>query len=182
MIRVRISSRPLKVLGLDVENVPDWFGGGDYVYSRVVCVSRKWMGEDEVQTDLIDWRLQDSTLLRLLRDLREDIESADALLGHNFRHDKKEIQALFAYLKSPLMVDKPTIDTMRCIPSGPPRALEYLCDFYGLGHKPHLSNHDWTLALTRWDKDALAKVVNRNQTDVILTERLYHKEQELGYL
>jgi hypothetical protein len=76
----------------------------------------------------------------------------------------------------------PVIDTMRCIPAGIPRSLDALCDRFGLGEKPHLSATDWTLALRRKNPEAIELVKRRNRTDVILTERLYHKEREIGWL
>lgn len=171
-----------KILGLDIENHPLWYGGGDYIYDLVFCISDKWVGDDEVRTIFIDWRHKDSTILRQLKPLRDRLEKADAFLGHNFRHDIKGMKALFAFLDQPHLGGKPTIDTMRCIPSGPPRSLEHLCAHFGLGEKPHLTADDWIKAIFRWDPEARELVKHRNREDVILTERLYWKEKELGWL
>jgi len=172
----------VRILGIDIENHPLWYGGGDYVYDLVFCISDKWVGDEEVRTTFIDWRNQDSTILRQLKPLRTRMEEADAFLGHNFKHDWKGLRALFAFMDQPHLEEKPLVDTMRCIPSGPPRSLEHLCDHFQLGKKPTVPADTWIKAIFRWDPVAREKVTHRNRQDVILTERLYHKERELGWL
>jgi hypothetical protein len=103
-------------------------------------------------------------------------------LGHNFRHDWKGLTGLFRELNMTEPRKPPVVDTMRCIPAGIPRSLKDLCKRFDLGEKPDLANWDWTRAIRRQEPDAIAKVIDRNRTDVILTERLYHKERELGWL
>jgi DNA polymerase III epsilon subunit-like protein len=122
------------------------------------------------------------TIRRQLEPLKVAIDLSDRLLGHNFRHDWRGITALFRDLGMSEPVKKPVIDTMRCIPAGIPRSLDALCDRFELGEKPHLSATDWTRALRRKEPDAIELVKNRNREDVILTERLYHKEREIGWL
>lgn len=82
----------VRILGIDIENHPLWYGGGDYVYDLVFCISDKWVGDEEVRTTFIDWRNQDSTILRQLKPLRTRMEEADAFLGHNFKHDWKGLR------------------------------------------------------------------------------------------
>ena len=81
-------------------------------------------------------------------------------------------------------MDKQLVDTMRSVPSstGAIRSLEALCKQFGLGDKPHIDNYTWVDAWIRWKPEALAVVRNRCEMDVVLTERLYRKEQELGWL
>jgi len=173
-----------RILGIDIENKPLWYGGGDYIYDNTVCVSYRYVGDPEgfVNTVWLDWTQRDHELVDLVGHLRQTIESADALLGHNFRHDWKGIQAVFNHLKQPFLPWKPILDTMRCIPAGMPRDLEWLCDMFHLGEKPHVPKSVWIAALERKDPEAIRKVRARNRADVILTERLYEKERELGWL
>jgi hypothetical protein len=110
------------------------------------------------------------------------IEESDALLGHNFKHDWRGLQSVFNHLQQPFLPKRPIIDTMRCIPGGMPRGLEWLCDMFDLGEKPHVPARTWIAAIERREAWAIAKVKERNVTDVILTERLYEKERELGWL
>ena len=173
---------PPRTLGIDIENRPDWYGGGDFVYDRIVCVSFKWVSEPTTSTILLDWRHKNSTILRQLRPLWDALHEADALLGHNFKHDWRGLQTLFNDLHQRPLPRKPIVDTMRCIPSGIPRSLENLCARFDLGDKPHLSADDWIKALERRDPEKLELVKTRNREDVILTERLYWKEKELGWL
>lgn len=176
---------PRRILGIDIENGPDWYGGNDFVYDRIFCLSFKWVNDDDVQTVWIDWGHSDTTIRRHLAPLAAAIDKAEALLGHNFRHDWRGLGTLFRDLTMgnlPARPDRPVIDTMRCIPAGIPRGLDNLCARFDLGEKPHLTNHDWTLALRRKDPDKISLVKHRNRTDVILTERLYHKEREIGWL
>lgn len=174
---------PDRILGIDIENGPDWYGGGDFVYDRIFCLSFKWVNDPEVHTVWIEWEWKDATIRRLLQPLADAMTEADVFLGHNFRHDWKGLGGLFRDIGTdPIPRKKPVIDTMRCIPAGIPRSLEDLCKRWDLGEKPHLSNRDWTLALRRKVPEKIELVKHRNRTDVILTERLYHKEREIGWL
>ena len=176
-----VSKQPA-IYGLDIENRPLWYGGNDFVYDLIVCVSGKWVGEKEMYTAMIDWRQDNETILQILSPIREAIENADALLGHNFRHDWKGMCALYNHLAQPPLVKPRIIDTMRCIPSGMPRSMDFLAAKFDLGEKPHLTQHDWIEALERRDPMKLALVKKRNREDVLITERLYNKERELGWL
>jgi DNA polymerase III epsilon subunit-like protein len=169
-------------LGVDIENKPDWYGGGDFVYDRIVCISWKWLNQSQVDTVFLDWRHKSSSLVRQLKPLWESIHETEAFLGHNFRHDWKGIQLIFRELHQPPLEKRTVIDTMRCIPSGIPRSLDDLCSRFDLGAKPHLTGRDWTDALERFVPAKIELVKHRNREDVILTERLYWKERELGWL
>lgn len=175
------------ILGIDIENGTRWgWGPGGYTYSVVYGVAWKWVGtpDDDVQSILIDWRQDDKTLRRLCGDLWKECGKADAFCGHNFRHDWGGLQGLARDIGLPFLDKRPLIDTFKDIPkhSGPSRSLEDLCQQFELGPKPHLSQRDWTDAFIRWNPEKLAMVRHRNEQDVILTERLYHKEKELGWL
>lgn len=175
-----------RILGIDIENGPRWYGPGDYTYPIIFHIAWKWVGtpDEDVQSVCIDWRASENTLRRLCKGLWEDASSCTAYLGHNFRHDYGGLQGLARDIGLPFLDKKPVIDTMRDIPKhqGPSKSLEDLCKQFELGEKPHLSGRDWIDALWRWRPDALEKVRYRNEQDVILTERLYHKEKELGWL
>lgn len=189
-----LPTRQRRILGIDIENAPLWYGGGDFVYDYVTCVSFKWASTESpevyddgadlllTETIMLDWRLSDRTLLRLLQPLWAAMDEADAYLGHNFRHDWKGVQALFRELEQPPLLKKPIIDTMRCIPAGIPRGLEALVAKFGLGEKPHVPNHVWIAGIHRRDPQALKVIEYRNAIDVVLTERLFWKEKELGWL
>jgi len=179
-----LATRPRNILGIDIENRPLWYGGSDFVYDLVFCVTCKYVGspDDAAYTVLLDWSQDNETLLQLLEPLRLAIDECDSLLGHNFRHDWKGLVTLFNHLEQPPLKKKPVIDTMRCIPSGIPRSLDFLADKFNLGKKPGLSQHDWIQAIERRDPEKLALVKHRNRQDVLITERLYWKEKELGWL
>lgn len=173
---------PKRILGLDIENRPLWYGGNDFVYDSVICISYRYIDDPLIGTVWLDWSLKDRTLVRLLEPLRGMIEESDALLGHNFRHDWRGLQSVFNHLKQPFLPKRQIVDTMRCIPSGMPRGLEWLCDLFELGEKPHVPTRTWIAAIERREEWAIEKVKERNRADVILTERLYEKERELGWL
>lgn len=173
---------PQRILGIDIENKPLWYGGGDFVYDRDVCYSWKVVGEDAIDTVWLDWRQDDETLLQLLAPLRVAIEGADFLLGHNFKHDWTGLRATFNHLKQPFLPYRGVIDTMRCIPGGMPRSLEWLSAHFGLQEKPHVGPHTWVDAIDRNLPDAIALIKARNRSDVLITEELYWHEKELGWL
>jgi hypothetical protein len=173
-------------LGIDIENGTRWGWSPGYTYSVVYGVSWKWVGtpDEEVESVLIDWRQDDKTLRRLLKGLWDACNEADSFLGHNFRHDFGGLQGLARDILLPFLDARPTIDTFKDIPkhTGASKSLEDLCQQFGLGPKPHLSQRDWTEAFIRWYPEKLAMVRHRNESDVILTEKLYYKEKELGWL
>jgi hypothetical protein len=175
---------PQRILGIDIENKPLWYGGGDFVYDRDVCYSWKWVGTeaDDIATVWLDWRQDDATLLQLLAPLRIAIEESSHLLGHNFKHDWTGLRATFNHLKQPFLPARPVIDTMRCIPGGMPRSLEWLSAHFGLQEKPHVGPHTWVDAIDRNDPSAISLIKSRNRSDVLITEELYWHEKGLGWL
>jgi hypothetical protein len=179
---ILLTDSPRRLLGIDIENKPLWYGPGDYVYSNTVCITPRFVGEATGKTVWLDWRNTDEVLLADLAELRALIEESDAVLGHNVTHDWKGVQAIFNHLKQPFLPKRRLIDTMRCIPSGMPRSLEWLCDLFDLGEKPHVPAHTWVAALERAEPWAIEKVKHRNRVDVELTEKLYDRERELGWM
>lgn len=178
---------PKRILGIDIENGTRWgWGPHGYTYSIIYSVSRKWVGtpDEECESFWIDWRHADKTLRRHLEPLFQDIAAADAFLGHNFQHDWKGISGLARDLGLPFPEKKPIIDTFKDIPrhDGASKSLEDLCLQFGLGDKPHLPQREWVDAFIRNKPEAILRVRQRNEADVILTERLYLKEKELGWL
>ncbi len=177
-----------RIICLDVENGPAWGWGPDgYTYSTVFCIAWKWVGspEDEVYSVLLDWRREDGTVRKALAPVLAAIEAADAFLGHNFSHDTGLLVGTAKDCGADLPnIDKPVIDTMRSVPrsTGAMRSLEAMCAQFALGEKPHIDTYTWKKAWVRWDRQALAEVRARCEADVVLTERLYRKEQEMGWL
>ena len=188
-VKLRLSDLPPpRILNLDVENGPSWgWGPNGYTYSQVFCIAWKWVGspEDEVFSVMLDWRRKDIVLQQVLAPVFLAIALADGFLGHNFSHDTGLLVGTAKDCGADLPdVDKPVIDTMRSVPksTGAMRSLEAMCAQFGLGEKPHIDTYTWKKAWVRWDPEALAVVRSRCEADVILTERLYRKEQELGWL
>jgi hypothetical protein len=186
-----IESVEPSILNLDVENGPSWgWGPNGYTYSQVFCIAWKWVDaidgpQSMPESVLIDWRADDRTIRQLLEPVFACIAVADGFLGHNFSHDTGLLVGTAKDCGAVLPnVDKPVIDTMRSVPSstGAMRSLEALCAQFGLGEKPHIDTYTWKKAWVRWDPEALAVVRNRCEMDVILTERLYRKEQEMGWI
>ena len=178
---------PDAVLGLDIENGTRWgWGPRGFTFSIIYCVTTKWAGsdDDDLQTYWIDWRLEDAELQETLAPMFEDMATATAFLGHNFRHDFRGVAGLARDLMLPFPEKRRVVDTYKDLPphDGASKSLEDLCLQFGLGDKPHLPQREWVDAFIRARPDAIAKVVNRNQADVVLTERLFEKEKELGWL
>jgi len=178
---------PKKILGIDIENGTRWgWGPNGFTFSILYCITIKWVGskDEDVQVFWIDWRLPDEALQLLLRPMFAAMEEADAFLGHNFKHDFGGISGLARDIGLPFPTKKPVIDTYKDIPahSGASKSLEDLCLQFGLGDKPHLPQRVWVDAFIRNQPEAVAAVIDRNVKDVLLTERLYFKERELGWM
>jgi hypothetical protein len=58
-----------------------------------------------------------------------------------------------------------------------PRGLEWLCDMFELGEKPHVPARTWIAAIERREPWAIQKVKERNVADVILTESSTRKKE-----
>jgi hypothetical protein len=179
-----------RILCLDIENAPRWYGPGDYTYPIVFVVGYKWVGEpdESVVSVLIDPRSDQETKQQLTAPLWAALAEADSFLGHNFRHDWGGVSGLARDVGASFPERRTTIDTMRSIPrhQGASKSLENLCKELGVGEdiggKPHLTAYDWTAAYHYWLPEFIQRVRHRNRIDVILTERLYLKEKELGWL
>ena len=184
---IPLTDTPKRLLGLDIENGTRWgWGPHGYTHSIIYCVTTKLVGsaDDDVRTFWIDWRQPDQTIRAHLAPMFQEIAGADCFLGHNFSHDFKGISGLARDLQLSFPEKKPVIDTYKdLVPhDGASKSLEDLCLQLGLGDKPHLPQRDWVDAFIRAKPDAIQKVIDRNRADVILTERLYEKERELGWL
>lgn len=183
---IKWKKKEKRILGLDVENGPKWgWGPNGYTFSAVFCIAWKWVGQDRVRHVLIDWRRSNEHIREVLAPVYDAIALADKFLGHNFQHDTGLLVGTAKDVGLPLPdVSKPLIDTMRSVPKsqGAMRSLEALCEQFNLGEKPHIPPYVWAEAWVRWDPEALYKVVERCTADVRLTEKLYDKERELGWL
>lgn len=183
---MRLTDHEPKILGLDIENGTRWgWGPNGYTFSIIYCVTTKWFRKpDTGYTYWIDWRLPDHVLQEQTALLWEEMELADKFLGHNFQHDFSGIMGLARDISVPFPAKKPVIDTYKDIPAhkGESSSLDNLCAQFGLGDKPHLPQYDWVQAFIRNRPEYVQKVIARNRADVLLTEALYEKELELGWL
>src|SRR3954465_759378 len=80
-----LAVRPKRILCLDIENAPRWYGPGDYTYPIVFVVGYKWIGEPDksVVSILIDPRSDQETKQQLTAPLWGALTEADSFLGHN---------------------------------------------------------------------------------------------------
>lgn len=196
------------ILGVDIENAPRWGFSKGWVWDQMTCVSFKPVTSAEdvrfdparlvldpellipmecaavapVSVTYIDWRWPDSVLESILEPLWAALSEATHLLGHNFTHDWEHLSSTRAELLLSRLEKKPIIDTKDAIPFGPFRDLDSLAYRFGLGVKPHLSSQAWADAHQRGDAKAKRLVAYRNAIDVVITERLYWTEKELGWL
>ena len=180
-----VRSEP-RILGIDIENGPRWGFTNGYVYIIVHCLSIKWLGspDDEVRTFWIDWRQPDEVIRAQLAPLWKEMEAADGFLGHNFAHDFGGLRGLARDVGVPFPQKKRVIDTFKDVErhTGASKSLEDMVLQFELGEKPHIPQRVWVDAFTRAKEYAIKAIINRNQVDVILTERLYLKEKDLGWL
>lgn len=178
--------QPEAIYGIDIENGTRWgWGPNGFTKSILYCVTGKWLREPDEScvSYWIDWRLPDSVLRQQLSPLFVNMGKADAFLGHNFSHDWGGLTGLARDVGLPFPAKKKFYDTMRDVPKhqGPSKSLEDMCLQFGLGDKPHLAEREWVDAFIRHNPEAIEKVIHRNRMDVILTERLYLHQIEIGW-
>lgn len=114
---------------------------------------------------------------RLATWTREQMERADILIGHNsLAFDRWFVNGVLFRHNLPLIPKRIHIDTYQTAKGriGMGASMKNLVDIMQIGSKDAPSKHDWREA-NHDDPDALARITERCESDVILTAAMWRK-------
>jgi DNA polymerase elongation subunit (family B) len=172
------------ILYLDIEVSKSlYFNYGAKVYSNylniddlyreryIICWAASYVGSDKVWSERVtSEEAQNWTDGRILPRLRELMESADILAGHNVdAFDIKHINARLLLNQQEPITGKKTLDTLKIARSKfafESNKLDYISQKLGLRPKDDIRNSDWLKIVTTGDEKTLAKVLRYNKGDV----------------
>lgn len=178
--------KTIKRLFFDIETSPmiGWFWrtGKQYVdarqiqkHKRIICISYKWQYEDKVHT--LKWSNKQSDR-SIVKKFIKILGEADEIVAHNGdRFDIKEIRTR-AIKEGVLMFPKyRTFDTLkkaRKYFNFNSNRLDYLGEVLKVGRKLDHEGIDLWLSVLDDDKDALQRMIDYCEQDVILLEDVFH--------
>jgi hypothetical protein len=172
------------ILYLDIEVSKSlYFNYGAKVYSNylniddlyreryVISWAASYVGSKTVWSDCVTGKeARKWADARILPRLRELMESADILAGHNLdAFDVKHINARLLLNNLEPITGKKTLDTLKIARQKfafESNKLDYISQKLGLRPKDDIRNSDWLKIVTTGDEKTLAKVLRYNKGDV----------------
>lgn len=153
--------------------VPSGFMNIDDLYHEkyIICWAASYVGSKTVWSDCVTSKeARKWTDKRILPRLRELMESADIIAGHNIdAFDIKHINAQLLLTDQEPITGKKTIDTLKIARQKfkfESNKLDYISRKLGLRPKDDIRNSDWLKIVTTGDEKTLAKVLRYNKGDV----------------
>ena len=127
---------------------------------RIICISYKWEGDDEVKT--FSWD-KDKCDKKLLENFIKVANQADEMVAHNGdRFDIKKIRTRCIYHRIPTFPKYRTLDTLKKAKSGfsfNSNRLDYIAKFLGVGAKLQHEGFQMWVKCMQGDKQALADMI-----------------------
>lgn len=181
--QMRVDGRgvPRRTLVFDIENRPlsYWY---DRPTAEVTVIAYKWFDEPKTHVLMQD---VDVPVRKILEDFRPVYDEAELVIGHNIRsHDLPILDGAYREAGLPGLTEIQTIDTYRQLANYKdiPKSLEYLADLLGAPYeKFHMTQHSWRQA-NRFASKGLQLARQRCAVDVQVSEWVYKKVTELGWL
>jgi hypothetical protein len=163
-------------------SVPSGYMNTDNLFREryIICWAASYVGSDTVWHECVT---QDEALAwddkRILGRLRELMESADILAGHNIdKFDLKHANARFMLNDLEPVTDKKTLDTLKIARSRfafESNRLDYVAQKLGFRPKDHIDNNDWLRIVTSGDAKTLKKVDKYCMKDVKIGKGVLEK-------
>ena len=184
--RQATEERPLKVLVYDIETsyniVSSWRVGynlnippENILKERaIICVSYKWVGEEQVYNLTWDKNQDDKFLLE---QFVEVMNEADLLVAHNGdRFDLKWIKTRALKHGIPMLIDYPQFDTLKVAKKKlllNSNKLDYISKFIGQEGKISTNYGLWNKVILDKDPEALQEMLDYCDEDVRQLEHVY---------
>jgi hypothetical protein len=180
-VRYRTSAN---ILYLDIEVSKSlYFNYGSKVYSNylnvadlykeryIISWAASYVGSKTVWSDCVTGKeARKWTDARILPQLRDLMESADIIAGHNVdSFDVKHINARLLLNEQEPVTGKKTLDTLKIARQKfafESNKLDYISQKLGLRPKDDIRNEDWLNIVKTGDEKTLAKVLKYNKGDV----------------
>ena len=175
-----------KVLIYDIETsyniVKSWRVGynlninpGDIIKERaIICVSYKWLGEEEIYSLAWDKNQDDRFLLE---QFIEVLNEADLIVAHNGdRYDLKFIKTRAIFHGLSMYLNYPQFDTLKVAKKKfmfNSNKLDYIADFLGYGNKIKTEMKLWDDIIFNSCPEAMKKMIEYCNKDVKLLEEIY---------
>jgi len=180
--RVRVASRPLRVLDFDIENRPLSYLGSDFTTAEVTAIAWAWTDQPHAVTVYL---LGETELPEILRRFVEVFNQADIVTGHYIiGHDLPMLNGALMECHLPALSDKAVSDTkIHLIRSkGISCSQESLGAMFRLDHaKVQMNQIKWRAA-NRLTPSGLALVRERVTGDVRQHIAMRRELLQLGYL
>lgn len=148
---------------------------GDIIHERaIICVSYKWLGEDQVYN--LQWdKNQDDKFL--LEQFIEVLNEADVIVAHNGdRYDLKFIKTRALKHGLPMLINYPQFDTLKVAKKKfmfNSNKLDYIAKFLGYGGKIKTDMSLWDGVILHKSQEAMDKMVEYCDEDVRQLEKVY---------
>jgi len=179
------------ILVFDVETAPlkgyvwnlyrDTVGRGDKLIDKeyiVLTWSAKWLYTNKMYNRcLTKEEIENKNDSRIVKDIWNLLNKAEILIAHNLiGFDEKVLKARFLKHRLPFPKPYKCIDTLKVVKKHfklPSYALNYVCDFMGLGTKVDTGGFSLWRKFLESNQEAMDKMLHYNDEDVYLLERLY---------
>jgi hypothetical protein len=103
-----VSSRPFRILTLDIENRPITYLGGDWTTAEITAIACGWADEKRIYC----WVLGQQTMVEMLTGFLKFYDQADVVTGHYIRkHDLPILNGALMEAGLPLLSPKLASDT-----------------------------------------------------------------------
>ena len=177
-----------KVLIYDIETSPNigWFWRAGYKQNvgphqiikerAVICVSYKWLGEDQVYNLVWDKHQDDRFLIE---QFIEVLNEADLIVAHNGdRFDIKWLKTRALYHGLPMLINYPQFDTLKVAKKKfyfNSNRLDYISKFLGFEGKNNTTPELWNDICIKNDRSRLTEMLEYCDEDVRQLEKVYNK-------
>lgn len=143
---------------------------------KIICVSYKWLGEDQVYNLSWDSNRDDKFLLE---QFIEVLNEADMIVAHNGdKYDIRFIRTRALFHGLDMLVTYPQFDTLKVAKKKfmfDSNKLDNIGKDLGVGQKIKTDKKLWDDVILRQDPKALDQMISYCDQDVILLERVYNK-------
>lgn len=144
---------------------------------KVLCISYKWEGEDKVHN--LTW--DGITDAHMLEEFSKIIEEADEVIAHNGdRFDIKWLRTRCLMHDIPFSTYVKTLDTLSKVKTMfnfQSNKLDYIARVLGVGGKISTGGLELWVKVMFGDEEALDKMVEYCNNDVVILEDVYHRIQ-----
>ncbi len=191
---IKVKNKTAKILIYDLETSPNigWFWRAGFKQSiqpnqivkerAIICVSYKWLGEDQVYNLNWDNNQCDKFLIEQFIDVLNDADLIVAHNGDNFDIKWLKTRALYHGLHKKMLPNYKQFDTLKVAKSKlylNSNRLDYISKFLGFEGKIHTTPDLWNKVVMLNDRKAMVDMLEYCDEDVRQLEKVYN---ELQYL